>query len=55
MRLEVQLEDVVLVDVLRLVGYRDGVAQQGKASQRIVILETEPEPPLLLLPINDNG
>ena len=38
MGLEVQLEDVVLVDVLRLAGHRDGVAQQGKAGQGVVVL-----------------
>lgn len=39
-RLEVELEHVVLVDVLRLGGDGDRVAQQGEAGQRVVILST---------------
>lgn len=37
-RLEVELEDVVLVNVLRLGGDGDRVAQQGEAGQGVVVL-----------------
>lgn len=37
--LEMQLEDVVLVDVLRVWGNADGVTQQRKAGQGIIILQ----------------
>lgn len=41
MRLEVELEHVVLVDVLRLRGDGDWVTQQGEAGQRVVVLSTQ--------------
>lgn len=34
-----QFEDIVLVDVFRLSGDGDRVAQQGETGQRIIILE----------------
>lgn len=37
--LEMQLEDVVLVDVLRVCGNADRVTQQRKAGQGIIILQ----------------
>lgn len=42
--LELQLEDVLLVDAVRLVGGADGVAEQGEARQREVILPTTRQP-----------
>ena len=41
MGLELQLEDVVLVNAVRLLGGADGVAQQGEAGQREVVLHTD--------------
>lgn len=41
MGLELQFEDVLLVDAVRLLGGADGVAEQGEASQREVILQTQ--------------
>lgn len=38
---EVEFEDVIFVDVLRLGRNGDRVAEQGKAGQRVVILRTE--------------
>lgn len=38
-RFEVELEDVIFVDVLRLWRHGDGVSQQGKAGQRVVVLQ----------------
>lgn len=38
MRLKVELEDVLLVDVLRLSGDGDRVAQQGEAGQGVIVL-----------------
>lgn len=40
-RLEVEFEDVVLVDVLRLRRHGDGVSQQRKAGQRVVVLQED--------------
>lgn len=39
MRLELQLEDMLLVDAISLPGDAHPVAQQGEAGQGIVILE----------------
>lgn len=39
MVLELQLEDVLLVDVVRLGGRRHGVAEQRQRRQREVILQ----------------
>lgn len=41
MGLELQFEDVLLVDAVRLFGGADRVAQQGEAGQREVILQNE--------------
>lgn len=38
--LELQLEDVLLVNAVRLFGGADRVAEQGEASQREVVLRT---------------
>lgn len=39
MRLELQLEDVVLVDAVRLLRRADSVAQQGETGEWEVILQ----------------
>lgn len=41
MGLELQFEDVLLVDAVRLFGGADGVAQQRKACQREVVLQPD--------------
>lgn len=43
--LEMQFEDVVLVDVLRVRGDADGVTQQRKAGQGIIVLQGKTERP----------
>lgn len=39
-RLELQLEDVLLVNAVRLLGGADRVAQQREAGQRKIVLQT---------------
>lgn len=48
-RFEVELEDVIFVDVLRLGGNSDRVAEQREAGQRIVILWAGREPSVVRL------
>lgn len=49
MRFEVEFEDVIFVDVLRLGWNSDWVAEQREAGQRIVILRAEREPSVVRL------
>lgn len=44
MRFELQLEDMLLVDAVCLLGDAHTVAQQGEASQGVVILESSTAP-----------
>lgn len=48
-RFEVEFEDVIFVDVLRLGRNSDGVAEQREAGQRIVILGAGREPSVVRL------